>query len=57
MVIKLSPGRIQQLISVGDGLSFDPGTGKAMKDRVLIPHSNEENWILLAEESKNYVIG
>ena len=56
LLVKLSPDRIQELISSGDGQAFDPGTGKVMKDRVLIPHSKKELWIALCEESKRYVI-
>ncbi len=56
LVIKLSPERIQQLIETGDGLPFDPGTGKPMKDRVLILSAKKELWISLCEESKEYVM-
>lgn len=57
LVIKLSPERIKQLIEAGDGMAFDPGTGKPMKDRLLIPHSKKNLWISLSEESRDYVIG
>ena len=56
IVIKLSPERIKELIEVGDGLPFDPGTGKPMKDRVLIPQKKRQFWIPLGEESKMYII-
>jgi hypothetical protein len=56
LVIKLSPERIQQLIDTGDGMPFDPGTGKPMKDRVLITRSKRNLWISLSEESKEHVM-
>jgi hypothetical protein len=56
LVIKLSPGRIKELIESKVGLPFDPGTGKPMKDRLLIKASNKDSWISLSEESKSYVI-
>ena len=52
LVIKLSPKRIKQLFDSGDGLPFDPGTGKPMKDRVKISRSKKNLWIGLSEESK-----
>jgi hypothetical protein len=56
LLIKLSPDRIKELIDGGIGKGYDPGTGKIMKDRVLIPHSKKDNWISLCEESKKYVM-
>jgi hypothetical protein len=56
LVIKLSPDRIQELIKAGKGLPFDPGTGKPMKDRILISRSNKKDWISLSEESKKFVM-
>ncbi|MCP4761258.1 MAG: hypothetical protein GY870_05720 [archaeon] len=56
LVIKLSPERVQQLIKSGDGQPFDPGTGKPMKDRLLILKSKKNLWIALSEESKEYVM-
>lgn len=56
LVIKLSPKRIKELIGSGEGTPFDPGTGKPMKDRVLIPSLKKDLWISLTEESKAYVI-
>ena len=57
LLIKLSPQRIQQLIEEKVGIAYDPGTGKVMKDRVLIPFSQNKLWISLCEESKAYIIG
>lgn len=56
LLIKLSPEKVLELIGSGEGLAFDPGTGKVMKDRVLIPHSRYDKWITLCEESKAYIL-
>ncbi len=56
LVIKLSPTRVQQLINSGKGMPFDPGTGKPMKDRILIPKAKKNFWITLSEESKDFVL-
>lgn len=56
LLIQLSPERVLELIESGDGEGYDPGTGKVMKNRILILHSNKEKWIPLGEESKRYVM-
>ena len=56
LVVKLAPDRIKQLINENIGEAFDPGTGKPMKDRVLLRASRKDQWIKLSEESKKYVM-
>ncbi len=55
LTVKLSPDRVQAIIDSGDGEPHDPGTGKPMKDRVLIPAGNKNRWIEYCEESVAYV--
>lgn len=55
LTLKFSPERVSQLIETGEGLPHDPGTGKPMKDRILIPASKSESWITLTQESLEYV--
>ena len=54
LLVQLSPKRVSELVASGAGSSFDPGTGKTMADRVLIPYSNKDAWISLCEESLRY---
>jgi hypothetical protein len=54
LLVKLPPDRVSDLIRTKVGLSFDPGTGKPMKDRVIIPESKKELWIQFSEESRQY---
>lgn len=51
ITIKLKPENVKSLIEAGKGLPHDPGTGKPMKDRVLIPASQKDTWIEMCELS------
>jgi len=55
LTLKFSPTRVLELIETGEGLPHDPGTGKPMKDRVLIPATKQNSWVRLTEESLEYV--
>lgn len=55
LTLKFSPERVNELIESGEALPHDPGTGKPMKDRVLIPAEKSDTWIALTEESLVYV--
>lgn len=57
LLLKLDPKRVAEVIASGDGLPHDPGTGKAMKNRVLIPDTKKELWIAYCEESRQYEAG
>ena len=51
LTVKLKPGTVKRLIENGEGLPHDPGTGKPMKDRILIPASKKDQWIDMCELS------
>ncbi|MCA9671428.1 MAG: hypothetical protein KC503_37785 [Myxococcales bacterium] len=51
LLLTLPEARVEALIAAGRGLPFDPGTGKVMKNRVLIPASKKRTWIKLCEEA------
>ncbi|MBT7788255.1 MAG: hypothetical protein HN757_05185 [Calditrichaeota bacterium] len=51
LVLNMPPDRVAELIAAGEGLPFDPGTGKFMKNRILIPAKMKNSWITLSEES------
>ena len=55
LTLKFSPERVQELIAAGEAEPHDPGTGKPMKDRVLIPVAKSATWVKLAKESLKYV--
>lgn len=54
LLIRLVPERVSELIASGQGSPYDPGTGAPMKDRVLVPAANNEDWIALCEEALEY---
>lgn len=56
LVVKLSPERVTELVSSGEGLPHDVGIGKPMKHWVRFPVSKKDQWIQYCEESKIYVI-
>jgi len=49
--VKLNPENVKTLIENGEGLPHDPGTGKPMKDRILVPASKQEKLIDMCELS------
>ncbi len=55
LLVQFPPTRVSQLIESGQGLPHDPGTGKPMKNRVIVPDSRKETWIDLCEESRHYM--
>ena len=54
-VVKLPGERVQELLTSGEGRPFDPGTGKQMKEWVIIPLDTLENWVEYAQEAKEFV--
>jgi hypothetical protein len=54
LLVKLPEHRVKELIDTGDGVPYDPGTGKPMKNRVLIPAFNKETWIKYSMEAKKH---
>ena len=55
LLVQLSPERVQAVIKAKQGKAHDPGTGKPMKDRVLIQASKKKSWVKFCEESLKYV--
>ena len=53
-VIKLPKERVEILISSKEGLPYDPGTGKQMKEWVIIPLEFQDKWIEYTEEAKAF---
>jgi len=55
IIVQLSPDRVIELIATGEVDPYDPGTGKIMKDRILLPFGVEDKWIGYCLESREYV--
>jgi hypothetical protein len=52
LLVKLDPRRVLEVIASGDGVPHDPGTGKPMKNRVLIPDTKKHLWVAYCDESR-----
>jgi hypothetical protein len=53
-VVKLPKERVQELLTSGEGLPYDPGNGKIMKEWVIIPLETADKWIDYASEAKKF---
>ncbi len=54
-VLKLPRQRVHELIASGEGLPFDAGKARPMKEWVVIPASSSLDWSALAEEALAFV--
>ena len=55
LVLKLPPDRVSALIERGDGLPFDAGKGKPMKEWVVLASQSSRRWVALAGEACTFV--
>jgi len=55
LVLKLPPDRVSALIERGDGLPFEAGKGKPMKEWVVLTSQSSRRWIALAGEACTFV--
>jgi TfoX/Sxy family transcriptional regulator of competence genes len=55
ILLKLPSARVDELIASGEGLPYDAGTGKTMKNWVLIPETRKDSWVKYCEEAKNFL--
>lgn len=53
-IVKLSKERVKELIISGEGLPYDPGNGKIMKEWVIIHEKYINRWIEYASEAKKF---
>ena len=54
-VLKLPRQRVAALIASGDGVAYDAGKGRPMKEWLAVPARSQLNWSLLAEEALAFV--
>lgn len=55
MVVKLPAERVQSLISSGEGVPFDPGHGRLMREWIALEPANARRWRSRAEEARDFV--
>ena len=57
LVVKLPRGRVDALIASGEGLRFDPGHGRVMKEWFSLDPGSGLDWNGLAREALGFVGG
>jgi len=55
LVVKLPRDRIASLVRSGEGLPFDAGKGRPMKEWVAIDGGDDKAWAEHATEARNFV--
>jgi hypothetical protein len=57
LVLKLPSQRLAALIRSGEGVAFDAGKGRPMREWVAIDERHGDQWLPLAEEARAFVAG
>jgi hypothetical protein len=57
LVLKLPRKRVQALVDGGEGIPFEAGKGRPMKEWVALPHDSHAAWRDLAREALLFVSG
>ena len=55
-VVKLPKPLVAEMLASGEGMPYDPGNGKIMKEWVIIPESAADKWIEYASEAKEFAL-
>jgi hypothetical protein len=53
-VVKLPKQRVDELVSAGNGVHFDPGHGRLMKEWIAM-EAGKGDWVELAKEAYRFV--
>jgi hypothetical protein len=54
LTVKLPKERVTELLTSGEGLPYDPGNGKIMKEWVIIPLKYSDKWMDYAKEAMKF---
>jgi hypothetical protein len=57
LVVKLPAARVAELTASGDGVPFDAGNGRPMREWVSVPASDPDPWPPLVAEAFAFVSG
>jgi hypothetical protein len=55
LAVKLPAERVAALVAAGDGVPFDPGHGRVMREWVAVPAGSDADWLALALEAKAFI--
>jgi hypothetical protein len=56
ITVKLPKERVTELLESGEGLPYDPGNGKIMKEWVTIPLASSDKWTTYAKEAMKFAL-
>ena len=56
ITVKLPKERVTELLESCEGLPYDPGNGKIMKEWVTIPLQSSEKWTAFVEEGMRFAL-
>ena len=56
ITVKLPKERVTELLNSKEGLPYDPGNGKIMKEWVTIPLKDSDKWIDYAKEAMKFAL-
>ncbi len=54
-VVKLPRQRVAALVAAGDGVPFDPGHGRVMREWLVVVAASDDAWVSLAREALTFV--
>jgi len=54
-VVKLPRDRVDALVASRDGVRFDPGHGRVMKEWFVVSPTSTQDWLALAIEALEFV--
>jgi len=55
LVLKLPRGRVDELVARREGVHFDAGKGKPMREWFVLSPTSRQRWLPLAEEAFDFV--
>ena len=55
LVVKLPRARVDELIAQREGVHFDAGKGKPMREWFVLSPTSSKRWLALAEEAMTFV--
>ena len=56
ITVKLPKNRVAELLASGEGLPYDPGNGKIMKEWVTIPLKTSKKWMAFVKEGMKFAL-
>jgi len=55
LVVKLPRARVDELVGGGEGVHFDAGKGKPMREWFVLDPASKQPWATLAQEALDFV--